>query len=286
MTGVLIPGACHVATPASGVSRYALIEMATLTPAARTELFDTFGTDSRYWALLDDDAQPHLKREGPWLLEVSDARLNVWQSLESFSCALHAWIESELEGDRLADQLAPAMVVENHEGKRSLLRFYVAELIERLHTEAPEECRGALFGGIQRWWYRAHDNEWAPLEGVKKRKHSSKWRLKVGDDLWAALHGDTEVMSLTAELVGSAPDLFRNVCSCERPRLVAKALEKADRQGLVRVSDRRTYAYLQLSQGEDAWQSKDMQSLLQQASSGDTTLLELLEVMYGEPDAR
>ncbi|WP_231489588.1 hypothetical protein [Billgrantia saliphila] len=109
--------------------------------------------------------------------------------------------------------------------------------------------------------------------------------MKVGDDLWAALHGDTEVMSLTAELIESTPDLFRNVCSCERPRLVARALEKVDRKGLVRVSDRRTYAYLQLSQGEDAWQSEEIQSLLQQAFSSETTLLELLEVMYGEPDA-
>ncbi len=286
MTGLLIPDAWREATLSTGISRYALIEMAALPPAARTELFDTFSTDSRYWALIDDDTQPHLKREGPWLLEVNDARLSALLNLESLSCALHAWIESGLEGGQLATQLAPAMVVENNSGKRSLLRFYLPEIIERLHAEAPEACHEALFGWIKRWWYRADGNEWVALAGVENRKRSGIWRLKVGDDLWATLHGDTEVMNLTAELAQSAPDLFRNVCSCERPRLVARALEKADREGLVRASDRRTYAYLQLSQGEGAWQSEDMQSLLQQASSGDTTLLELLEVMYGEPDAR
>lgn len=286
MTGDLVPDTWREAALPSGMRRYAVIEMATLAPMARTELLDSVGNDSRYWALIDDDSQPHLKREGPWLLEVSDARLSSWQYLDSLSCALHAWIESRLEGHLLAARLAPAMVVENQAGNRSLLRFYVAELIERLHAEAPEECRGALFGGIQRWWYRANGNEWVALPGLEQRKPAGSWRLKVDDGLWAALHGDKEVMGLTAELVESAPDLFRNACSCERPRLVARALEGADRQGLLRGSDRRTYAYLQLSQGEDAWQSEEMQGLLQQAPLGETTLLELLEAKYGESDAR
>ncbi|QOR39129.1 DUF4123 domain-containing protein [Billgrantia diversa] len=286
MNGDLIPDAWREAALPSGIRRYAVIEMATLVPAARTELFDSFGSDSPFWALIDDDTQPHLKREGPWLLEVSDACLSSWQHLDSLSCALHAWIESRLEGQLLAAQLAHAMVVENQSGNRSLLRFYMAELIERLHAEAPEECREALFGGIERWWYRANGNEWVALPGLEQRKPSGNWHLKVDDDLWAALHGDTEVMGLTAVLVESAPDLFLHVCNCERPRLVARALEGADRRGLLRGSDRRTYVYLQLSQGEEAWQSEEMQVLLQQASLGEKTLLELLEAKYGEADAR
>ncbi|MGQ4880048.1 DUF4123 domain-containing protein [Billgrantia sp. LNSP4103-1] len=284
MSGISIPDAWHEAALPTGVNRYALIEMALVPPSVRTELFNTFGTEGSFWALIDDDAQPHLKREGPWLLEVNDARLSVWQHLDSLSCALHAWIESGLEGDRLAAQLAPAMVVENEAAKRSLLRFYLPETIERLHAEAPEVIHQALFGGIQRWWYPA-ENEWVALKGQENRNGSGAWRLKVGDDLWTALHGDAEVMGLTAELVENAPDLFRNVCRCERARLVAKALESADCHGLVRVSDRRTYAYLQLSQGEEAWQSEEMHSLLLQATSGDTTLLELLDIKYGEADA-
>jgi hypothetical protein len=286
MSGVLIPDTWCEAVLPSGVSRYALVEMALLPPSTRTELFDTFATESCFWPLIDDDAQPHLKREAPWLLEVSDERLSAWQHLDSLSCALHAWIVSGLEGGQLAAQLAPAMVVENHAGKRSLLRFYLPEIIEQLYAGAPEECHEALFSGIQRWWYRADENEWVALRGGENRNRSGAWRLKVGDELWAALHGDTEVMSLTAELVENAPELFRNVCSCERPRLVAKALESADRHGLVRVSDRRTYAYLQLSQGEEAWQPEEMRALLQQAANGEMSLLELIDVMYGESDAR
>ncbi|WP_043531452.1 DUF4123 domain-containing protein [Litchfieldella xinjiangensis] len=281
MTGSWVPEAWGEAVPVSGIRRYALIEMAALPPATRNALFGSFDGDSQYWPLIDDDRQLHLKREGPWLLLVNDQRLREWQNLEPLSCALHAWIESGLEGEQLASQLAPAMVIENQEGKRSLLRFYIPELIERLHAEAPEECRDSLFGGIQRWWYRG-PNEWMPLAGVYNHKHLSTWKLKVSNDLWAALHGDMEVMNLTAELIESAPDLFHDVCSCERPRLVSKALKNAEEQGLTRVSDRRTFAYLQLSQGEDTWASKNMQALLKQASHSETPLIDLLEEAYGE----
>ena len=282
MTDDLAPAAWREAAQSSEIKRYALIEMATLPAAARTRLIEMFGADSRYWPLIDDNTQLHLQREGPWLLEFDDARFDVWQDIEPVSCALHAWIESELAGDQLATQLAPAMVVENPSGKRSLLRFYVAEVIERLYNEAPAAFHPALFGHVQRWWYRNDHREWAALAGVKSHAGAGTWQLKVSDDLWSALHGDPEVMGLTAELVENAPELLCCVCSCERPRLVAKALKKTDRHGLTRASDRRIYTYLQLSQGENAWQSRELQALLQQASSGETPLLELLANTFGE----
>lgn len=221
-------------------------------------------------------------REGPWVLEVHDARLEAWQYFEKISCALYAWIESTLDGEQLAAQLAPAMIVENLEGERSLLRFYVPEVIERLHTDAPEEYRSALFAGIHHWWYRSEEHGWTALEGVADKENPRPWKLQVNDDLWAVLHGNTEVMRLTAELVENAPDLFTGVCSCERPRLVAKALEDADTHGLTRSSDRRTYAYLQLRQGNNAWVPTERHALLHQAANGETPLLELLAKKHGE----
>ncbi|WP_355661735.1 DUF4123 domain-containing protein [Halomonas salifodinae] len=278
-----IPDAWQEAVPPAHIKRYAVVELASLPPGARTGLFTVFDANAPYWSLIGDDAQPHLKREGPWLLEVNNTRLDAWRNLESIDCALHAWIESELEGERLASQLAPAMVVENTAGKRSLLRFYLPEIIERLHADAPQECHNSLFGNIHRWWYRSGGEAWTALEGFSRPAPSGPWELKVSDELWMALHGDAEVMGLTAELVDIAPELFGDICPCDRPRLVRLALEQADSYGLTRVSDRRTYAYLQLSQGDTTWQSDAMQSLLEQAANGERPLLDLLEKAYGEP---
>ncbi|MCE9681290.1 DUF4123 domain-containing protein [Halomonas alkalisoli] len=283
MTSKWIPDSWQEATQPSDVKRYALIELASLPPQARTDLFDTFRAESYFWPLIDDDTQPHLQREGPWLLAVSDVRLRAWRNLESIHCALHAWIESELAGEQLAAQFAPAMVVENAAGKRSLLRFYLPDIIEQLHAGASDECRSGLFAGINRWWYRAGDKEWTALKGVTIQDSPGPWELKVSDELWATLHGDAEVMGLTAELIENTPDLFNNVCPCERPRLIGQVLEKADSYGLTRTSDRRTFAYLQLSQGDIFWESEEMRPLLEQAARGETLLLELLEKTYGEP---
>ncbi|MBF8223788.1 DUF4123 domain-containing protein [Halomonas sp. 328] len=277
------PGAWQTTTPLYQVKRYALVELASLPAYARTELFAAFQADDHYWPLLDDPSQPHLQREGPWLLEVNDTRGDAWRNLESIDCALHAWIESELPGEQLASQLAPAMVIENSMGRRSLLRFYLPEVIERLHADAPQACHDALFGNIQRWWYRSGGKEWVALEGFSRQAPSGPWELRVGDELWMALHGDTEVMGLTAELVDIVPELFGDICSCDRPRLVRLALEQADSYGLTRISDRRVYAYLQLSQGEAAWQSDEMRSWLEHAANGETPLLDLLDNAYGEP---
>lgn len=282
MSGRWIPSVWLDATPPNNLKRYALIELAVLAPAVRTTLFEIYAGKSDYWPLIDDDAQLHLKREGPWLLEVNDAHLSAWHNLEAIHCALHAWLESELEGAQLALQLAPGMVVENPEGARALLRFYLPEAIEQLYASAPEECRDGLFGSVQRWWYRNEEKEWAALDGLPRVDFPKPWSLKVNHELWISLHGEAEVMALTAELLETTPDIFGNVYDCERPRLVGQVLEKADFHGLTRRSDRRTYAYLQLSRGDSVWQEEGMHNLLQQAASGDVPLLELLEKSYGE----
>lgn len=286
MSGGWIPHAWQTEAVPSHVKRYALIELASLAPSTRTALFASFEGTSAYWPLLDDERQPHLRREGPWLLEVNETRLNAWQPLDSLYCALHAWIESEVAGERLAAQLAPAMIVENLEGERSLLRFYLPEIIERLHTVAPDESRVALFGSVSRWWYRAHNKEWTALVGLPSRDLTDSveaWQLKVSDELWLALHGNAEAMKLVAEFLVTVPEVFSDLCACDRPRLMAEVLEQADACGLTRDSDRRTFAYLQLTQAEEIWQTKEMRALLAQATSGEASLLELLETTYGEP---
>src|SRR5690554_6074234 len=120
-----IPDVWQTETSSSHIKRYVLIELASLAPSTRTALFEAFKGDSAYWPLLNDDKQLHLQREGPWLLEVNEARLNAWRSLDTLRCALHAWIESEMTGEQLAARLAPAMIIENLAGARSLLRFYL-----------------------------------------------------------------------------------------------------------------------------------------------------------------
>ncbi|MCS2608397.1 hypothetical protein [Halomonas dongshanensis] len=74
------------------------------------------------------------------------------------------------------------------------------------------------------------------------------WLLSIPDRLdqlhqvdearWHALHGEPEVMQLTAELVDFAPSLFEGICSCERPRHVAGALMQATNYGLTAIVDR------------------------------------------------
>jgi len=54
----------------SETERYALIELAHLPVAARTTLFNELAKDSHYWPLIKDESQPHLQREGPWVLQV------------------------------------------------------------------------------------------------------------------------------------------------------------------------------------------------------------------------
>ena len=59
---------------------------------------------------------------------------------------------------------------------------------------------------------------------------------------------------------------------------------QASNHGLTATADKRTFVYVQLSQGNDAWASDDMQSLLQRASGGEATLADLLTTTYQQAE--
>lgn len=271
-------------TPAPEIERYALIELALLPVTARTTLFSELVKDSHYWPLMKDDSQPHLQREGPWVLGLRQDRLDKLLMLDGIACALQGWIESPLAGTELASHLAPAMVVENPQKQRSLLRFYLPDVITQLHKDALDNPANVLFAGVNRWWYRDDTSGWTALEGKAPLAQGTAWQLTVDDARWHALHGEPEVMQLTAELVDSSPSLFEEICCCERPRHVAKALMQADSHGLTTTADRRTYVYIQLSQGKDAWATEEMQTLLQRAANSEATLADLLIITYQQAE--
>lgn len=268
----------------SEIERYALIELAHLPVAARTTLFNELVQDSQYWPLIKDESQPHLQREGPWVLQVRQDKLDKLLALDGIVCALQGWIESPLTGTELASHLAPAMAVENPQKQRSLLRFYLPDVITQLHKDTLENPTSALFLGVARWWYRDATLGWTALEGKALPESLPPWQLTVDEARWQSLHGEPEVMQLTAELVDFSPSLFEGICLCERPRQVAKALMQANNHGLTATSDKRTFVYVQLSQGNDAWASEDMQSLLQRASGGEATLADLLTTTYQQAE--
>lgn len=268
----------------SEIERYALIELAHLPVAARTTLFNELVQDSQYWPLIKDESQPHLQREGPWVLKVRQDKLDKLLALDGIVCALQGWIESPLIGTELANHLAPAMAVENPQKQRSLLRFYLPDVITQLHKDALENPTNALFLGVTCWWYRDATLGWTALEGKALPESLPPWQLTVDEARWQSLHGETEVMQLTAELVDFSPSLFEGICLCERPRQVAKALMQASNYGLTAIADKRTYVYVQLSQGNDAWASDDMESLLQRASGGEATLADLLTTTYQQAE--
>lgn len=268
----------------SEIERYALIELAHLPVAARTTLFNELVQDSQYWPLIKDESQPHLQREGPWVLKVRQDKLDKLLTLDGIVCALQGWIESQLTGTELASHLAPAMAVENPQKRRSLLRFYLPDVITQLHKDTLENPTNALFLGVTRWWYRDATLGWTALKGKALPESLPPWQLTVDEARWQSLHGEPEVMQLTAELVDFSPSLFEGICLCERPRQVAKALMQANNQGLTATADKRTFVYVQLSQGNDAWASDDMQSLLQRVSGGETTLADLLTTTYQQAE--
>ncbi|PCF93460.1 DUF4123 domain-containing protein [Vreelandella nigrificans] len=269
---------------ASEIERYALIELSHLPVSARTALFNELVQDSHYWPLVKDESQPHLQREGPWVLQVRQDKLDKLLALDGIVCALQGWIESPLTGTELASHLAPAMAVENPQKQRSLLRFYLPDVITQLHKDALDNPANALFLGVTRWWYRDATLGWTALEGKALPESLPPWQLTVDEARWQSLHGEPEVMQLTAELVDFSPSLFEGVCLCERPRQVAKALMQANNHGLTAIADKRTFVYVQLSQGSDAWASDDMQSLLQRASGGEATLADLLTTTYQQTE--
>ncbi|MDQ7729780.1 DUF4123 domain-containing protein [Halomonas sp. SpR8] len=268
----------------SEIERYALIELAHLSVAVRTTLFNELVKDSHYWPLIKDESQPHLQREGPWVLQIRQDKLDKLLTLDGILCALQGWIESPLPGTVLASHLAPAMAVENPHQQRSLLRFYLPNVITQLHKDALENPANVLFAGIRHWWYRDETLGWTALDGVAPVADGTSWQLIVDDARWQSLHGEPEVMQLTAELVDFSPSLFEGICFCERPRQVAKALMQANNHGLTATADKRTFVYVQLSQGNDAWASEDMQGLLQRAVSREATLADLLATTYQQAD--
>ncbi|MGQ7261635.1 DUF4123 domain-containing protein [Vreelandella sp. V005] len=266
------------------IERYALIELAHLSVATRTTLFDELVQDSHYWSLIKDESQPHLQREGPWVLQVRQDKIDKLLTLNGILCALQGWIETPLSGTELTSHLAPAMAVENPHKQRSLLRFYLPDVITQLHKDALENPTNVLFLGVTRWWYRDATLSWTALEGKALPESLPPWQLTVDEARWQSLHGDPEVMQLTAELVDFSPSLFEGICLCERPRQVAKALMQASNHGLTGTSDKRTFVYVQLSQGKDAWASEEMQSLLQRASNREATLADLLATTYQQTE--
>ncbi|MBE0403989.1 DUF4123 domain-containing protein [Halomonas citrativorans] len=266
------------------IKRYALIEMAQLAVTTRTTLFNEIVDADHYWSLIKDERQPHLQREGPWLLSIPHDQLDQLNQLDGMACALLGWIETPLAGAELASHLAPAMIVENPQKQRALLRFYLPDVITQLHEDALENSANVLFSGVTRWWYQDTTMGWVALEGQASPGCVSQWQLVVDEARWQSLHGEPEVMQLTAELVDFSPSLFEGICHCERPRHVAKALVQADHHGLTATADKRTFVYVQLSQGSDAWASEEMQRLLQRAASDETTLAEILATTYQQDE--
>ncbi|MDR5868438.1 DUF4123 domain-containing protein [Halomonas koreensis] len=259
-------------------NRYALIEMGALSGETRTALVEAAG--GSYWPLIRGTQQEHLIREGPWLMALSNAEEADWPGLQAMGCGLMAWIESALPEPALASQLAPAMTVLSPEGKAWLLRFYSPSIIQALHERATWSWHRDLFNGIERWWYRAQPGGWQYLDGLPDdgRRHDA-WRLECDASLWDALTGNTEVMTLTAHFVSEMPELFGDICPCDRPGRVANALAAADEAQLLRPEDRRVYVYLWLEKGESFLHSDSMKHGIEQAACSAKTLLESLQTL-------
>lgn len=258
--------------------RYALIEMGTLSRSSRSVLIDS--SASAYWPLMHDTSQPHLIREGPWLLQPNPTNLAAWQSIDTLPCALHAWIESPLDGATLAEQLASAMVVEATDRRSWLLRFYAPQAIQALHAETQADWHAELFSGIERWWYRNDVHEWQALDGLPPKDPSPRgWQLSLSDASWKALAGDPEVTTLTAQLANDMPDVFTGLCVGERPRQVAQALAATDAAQLNRADDRRTYVCLWLRQGEAMLKEASIVQCIERAARGEASLIEQLQTL-------
>ncbi|OBA00609.1 DUF4123 domain-containing protein [Halomonas sp. G11] len=227
------------------LKRTALIELGLLEPALRTALFETDGVSA--WPLLQDDQQPHLTTEGPWLFEVTFDALNEIAAQAALGCALHAWIESRTTTQQLATQLAPAMVACPVDEPPSLLRFYLPRVITQLHAETHADWHRSLFGGIEQWWRPDDKQGWQPLGAMPtKVPGESPWQLTLSSSLYQALQGDPEVRSFTRLLTQQHPELFAGVCACTRPQRVEAALLAATEAGLVETGERLAYVYRRL----------------------------------------
>lgn len=274
----LFPPAWSAEPRSVEAQRYALIEMGALSSPARSALIDSAAP--AYWPLIRHTQQDHLIREGPWLLQPDPTNLAAWRTIEALPCALQAWIESPLDGSTLAEQLAPAMIVEATDRRLWLLRFYASQAIQALHAEIQADWHAALFSGITHWWYRNDVHEWQSLAGLPTKDPPRQgWRLSLDDALWKTLAGDPEVTALTAQLVNDMPTVFAGICAGERPRRVASALAGANSAGLIDPADRRIYVYLWLTQGEAALQEAPMAQAIARAARGESSLAEQLQAM-------
>jgi hypothetical protein len=228
--------------------RIALIELGLLDPAARTALFETSGITA--WPLLQDDRQPHLAAEGPCLFEVTLESMAALSAQHVLGCALHAWIESRMATQRLASQLAPAMVAYPAGEPPALLRFYLPKVIRQLHAETHADWHRSLFGGIEQWWWPADDSSWQPLGVIPEQAPlDSPWQLTLPASLYQALQGDPEVRTATRVLTQQHPELFADVCACARSQRVEAALLAATEAGLAQRGERLAYAYRHLLAG-------------------------------------
>ncbi|MBD3898593.1 DUF4123 domain-containing protein [Halomonas sp. ML-15] len=231
-----------------GLRRTALIELGLLDPAARAALFEIPGATPR--PLLQDNEQPHLTAEGPWLFEVTPETLGQ-RAVEDALCGLHAWLESRMEISRLAERLAPAMVAYPAGEPPALLRFYLPQVIRQLHAETHANWHHSLFGGIEQWWWPSDDSSWQMLGAMPERAPlESPWKLTLSASLYQALQGDPEVRTATRLLIQQYPELFAGVCACARSRRVEAALLAATEAGLVQRGERLAYAYRHLLAGK------------------------------------
>ncbi|PMR67271.1 DUF4123 domain-containing protein [Halomonas heilongjiangensis] len=225
--------------------RTALVELGLLEPASRTALFETPGVTA--CPLLQDDRQPHLAAEGPWLFEVTFESMAELSAQDKLGCGLQAWIESRMAISRLAGQLAPAMVAYPAGEPPALLRFYLSRVIRQLHAETQADWHRSLFGGIEQWWQRGDDRGWQALGAMPVQEPlESPWQLTLSSSLYQALHGDPEVRTATRLLTQQHPDLFAGVCACARSQRVEAALLAATEAGLVHRSERLAYVYRRL----------------------------------------
>lgn len=230
---------------AEACKRMALIELGLLDPAARATLFETPGVTAR--PLLQDDEQPHLTAEGPWLFAVTPESMSQLAVEDALGGGLHAWLESRVEISRLASQLAPAMVAYPVGEPPALLRFYLPQVIRQLHAETHADWHSSLFGGIEQWWWPADDSSWQPLGAMPEQASlESPWKLTLSTELYQALQGDPEVRTATRVLTQQYPELFAGVCACARSQRVEAALLAATEAGLVQRGERLAYVYRRL----------------------------------------
>lgn len=258
------------------VKRYLLVEMGRLVGAERARMCDHF--TGRYWPIIKDQDQSHLILNGPWLFQLVALESDVEVVNDCCPTAFHALIESELEGITLSSQFTPAMKVISPEGVYWGLRFYHPEVIKILASEVDFPWYKQLFNGVVAWYYPASGGtqitESLLIEAIERAARDKAWQLTTNGELWRRLVGDKEVNRLVGELSEEAPNLISKFRSPELRPAITEAIQKADAAGLYTESDRRTFVFLYLSEGESLLEQSDVKKMLNIAAAGEATLLE------------